>query len=128
MSDKQLVPSLLLCCVLRWPVLVPGEYSSLLAIRHVRRRGEAGWLSVCLSISLRRNITMSAATTAAHSGRAGEHQGQARDSFNMDMLEVSQSVYQGKIKLHSSNQINKSKINKELSGFHRVTCSLCNES
>ena len=48
---------------------------------------------------------MSAATTAAHSGRAGEHQGQARDSFNMDMLEVSHSMYQGKIKLHSSNQI-----------------------
>ena len=66
---------------------------------------------------------MSAATTAAHSGRAGEHQGQARDSFNMDMLEVSQ------LKLNCIHQINKSKINNtELSGFHRVTCSLCNES
>ena len=41
---------------------------------------------------------MSAATTAAHSGRAGEHQGQARDSFNMDMLEVSHSTYPGDIK------------------------------
>ena len=43
-----------------------------------------------VSVSLRRNITMSAATTAAHSGRTGGRQGsQARDSFNRDLLEVS---------------------------------------
>ena len=39
---------------------------------------------------------MSAATTAAHSGRTGGRQGsQARDSFNRDLLEVSRISWQG---------------------------------
>ena len=77
--------------MLRWP-LVPGVFQTASNPSCRERRGEAED-SDSDSVSLRRNIIMSAATTAAHSGRAGHHQGQGgRDSFNMDMLEVSISV------------------------------------